>query len=107
MATIHKSGTATGNGGTLNISVGFEPDYIKVINDTAGAYLEWFAGMTAGHGYKRVAAGTGTKVTTGGLSVYAGSTSAGRGFTLGNDTDVNVNAVALRYIAVQNGPGAG
>ena len=107
MATITKTGTFTGTGAALNVSLGFEPDHVRIVNDTAGAALEWYSSMTAGHGYKRVAAGTGTKITSGGISTYTGSTTAGRGFTLGTDTDINVNAVTCRYIATQNGPGGG
>lgn len=107
MATIVKTGTVTGTGAAINVSIGFEPDYVKVINDTAGAFLEWYSSMTDGHGYKRVAAGTGTKITANGISIYAGSDTAAKGFTLGTDVDVNVNAVALRYIAISDGPGAG
>lgn len=105
MATITKFGSVTGTGAAINVSVGFVPDYVKVINDTAGASIEWFSGMTDGHGYKRVAAGTGTKITSGGISDFTGSSTAGEGFTLGADADVNVNTVTLRYVAIQNGPG--
>jgi hypothetical protein len=104
MPTNIKTGTVTGTGASLNVSVGFAPDYVKVWNDTAGDQLEWASNMTAGHAFKRVAAGTGTKITTGGISLFTGSATQQAGFTIGNDA-VNGAAVTLRYLAVANGPG--
>jgi len=105
MPTNIKTGTVTGTGAALNVSVGFSPDYVKVFNDTAGDSLEWLSNMTAGHAFKRVAAGTGTKITTGGVSLFTGSATQQAGFTIGVDA-VNTAAAVIRYIAVSNGPGA-
>ncbi len=105
MPTNIKTGTVTGTGAAINVSLGFSPDHVIVINDTAGDRLEWFSNMTAGHAYKRVAAGTGTKITANGISQFTGSATQQAGFTIGTDA-VNTNAVTLRYVAYANGPGA-
>lgn len=100
---LMKSGTVTGTGAALNVSLGFKPSYVKILNDTAGDSLEYYDSMADGSAYKRVAAGTGTKITSGGISQYAGaSPSTPRGFTLGAD-GVNAVGVTLRYIATGNG----
>lgn len=104
MPTNIKTGTVTGTGAALNVSLGFAPDYVKVFNDTAGDSIEWMSNMSAGHGFKRVAAGTGTKITTGGVSLFTGSATQQAGFTVGTDA-VNTNGVVLRYVATANGPG--
>lgn len=105
MPTNVKAGTVTGTGAAINVSVGFAPDYVRVTNDTAGDMLEWYSNMAAASAYKRVAVGTGTKITTGGISLFTGSATQQAGFTIGADA-VNANTVVLRYLAVSNGPGA-
>lgn len=51
-----KKGTFTGTGATLRVEVGFEPDYVKVINlndaGTLAPILEWIAGMTDAYAIK-------------------------------------------------------
>lgn len=97
-----KAGTVTGTGALINIELGFKPTYVLVVNDTAGDRLEYYDSMADGSAYKRVAAGTGTKITSNGISQYAGDSSHKRGFSIGTD-GVNANAVTLRYIAIGNG----
>lgn len=97
-----KTGTVNGTGAAINVSLGFKPTHVKVFNDTAGDNLEYLDSMADGSAYKRIAAGTGTKITTGGISQYAGNSANARGFTIGND-GVNANGVTLRWIAVGNG----
>lgn len=96
-----KTGSVTGTGAAINVALGFIPDHVRVVNDTAGAALEAFGDMTDGHAYKRVAAGTGTKITSNGISDYSAD-GAAKGFTIGADADVNVNGVTLRYIATRS-----
>lgn len=105
------TGNVEGTGAAINISLGFIPRYVKCFNyDDAGALapvMEWFEGMTAGHGLKSLSivdSGTtglasSAKVTANGISEYAGSTTAGAGFTIGADTDLNVSAETIHYVA--------
>ena len=109
-----KVGTVEGTGSAINVSIGFQPDYIEVYNyDDAGGLaptIKWFSGMTAGHGLKTLkvidSGSTGNassaKITSGGLSQYAGSDSAGQGFTIGTDSDLNASGETLYYIAMRN-----
>jgi hypothetical protein len=94
-------GTGTGTGAAINIELGFQPDYVHITNLTSRDELTWYKGMTAAHGLKRVAAGTGTAITSLGISMYAGvDGTTGRGFTIGADTDINVAAETYYYIAM-------
>ena len=69
------SGTFIGTGATLVLGIGFKPDWVKLLNLTAGAYgatLEW---------HKRMAAGATSKTTgpqEGILTVYASGNSVAR-----------------------------
>lgn len=94
-----KIGTVLGTGAAINVSLGFAPSSVEIINDTAGDSLQWMSSMGAGHAYKRIATGVGSKITSGGISAYAGDESNGKGFTIGVD-GVNASGVALRYIAI-------
>ena len=104
MATIVKVGTYTGSGASQNISIGFIPDYVRIVNITAPAVDEWFNGMTAGTSVTT----TGTaaiRAAPGGITAFAGTAAeAGQGFTVG--AALSTNASVYRYVAEQNGPGA-
>lgn len=100
------TGSYTGNGAAQNISLGWVPDHIKVINVTdSDATWEWFKGMTDGTAVKTSAAVA--PLAANGISEYAGSavpgSEAGAGFTIG--TDLSEDTKVHRYIAYRNGPG--
>lgn len=80
----------TGTVAATSFTVGFRPRLVRVINETSRDMMEWFEGMTDGHGVKTVAAGTRTKVTSNGITV------TDKGFTVGLDTDVLVTSEQLR-----------
>lgn len=104
MATITKCGTVTGTGAAINISVGFVPDYVIIANTTDGDTVDlWWNGMAAGTSIT-IAAAAITRAAPDGITAYAGSTTAGQGFTIG--AGISENAKVLRYTAIQNGPGA-
>jgi hypothetical protein len=107
-------GTVEGTGAAINIELGFIPKYVKVFNyDDAGSLfctLEWWSGMAAASGLKTssiVDDGTTTlksseKITSLGISEYAGSAGANsEGFTIGAETDVNVSAETMFYMAIR------
>ena len=104
MPTNIKTGTVTGTGAALNVSLGFAPDHVIVINDTTLDRLDWYSNMPAASGYKSVAVGTRTKITVNGISLFTGSATQQAGFTLGTD-GTNANTNVLRYFATANGPG--
>jgi hypothetical protein len=89
-----ESGTAV----AITITTGFKPRYIKVVNETGLCMEEWFEGMTAAHAVKTVDSGSGTtdivNLSSNGITVSSS------GFTIGVDTDINVTAEQLRWIAM-------
>jgi hypothetical protein len=107
------TGTVEGTGAAINVSCGFTPRYVKLFNlDDAGALaptLEWFEGMDAASGIKNLKiADNGTTgkavnalVTTNGISTYAGSSTASKGFTIGADGDINASGETILYMAIR------
>lgn len=97
------TGTLDGTGAAINIEIGWIPDHVVVQNIEAAdfARLEWYTGMTAAHAIKTVTS-TKSKITSLGISAYAGTTTAQQGFTIGADTDVNVVDEALTWMAFRN-----
>ncbi len=113
MAIRFKKGSITGTGSAINVELGFTPLYVRIWNpNDAGSLwptMEWIEGMTSAHSFKTKAItdsgatgnATDTKVTTNGITVYAGVEGANaKGFTLGADADMNVSAEVLYYIAI-------
>lgn len=80
----------------ITITCGFKPRYVKVLNTAStGGYMEWFEGMAAAYGFKYLSAdGTGALVTSNGITV------SDSGFIIGLDTDINVKAEQIRWIAL-------
>ncbi len=104
MATITKVGTYTGTGAAINVSVGFIPDYVLIVNTTAPAADVWFNGMTAATSVT-ISGTAATRAAPNGITAFAGTAAvAGQGFTAG--AGLSTNASVYRYLAVQNGPGA-
>lgn len=100
-------GQVTGTGAIINVAIGFLPDYIKLVNRTSGAMLEWFrAAGTAGGSRKTVVAGTVTVVTGAASVTTLSSATAGEGFVIPADAQVNVAAQVIDYFATRSGPGA-
>jgi hypothetical protein len=91
MATITKAGSYNGTGAALNISVGFIPDYVMIVNVTAATSLT-ISGTAA------------LRAAPNGVTAFAGTPAlAGQGFSVG--PGLSTNAQLYYYIAVQNGPG--
>ena len=103
MATITKIGSVVGTGAAVNISIGFIPDYVVIANVTDGDVIDhWWSGMTAGTSVS-VAAAAITRAAPDGITTYAGSATAGQGFTIG--AGISEVGKTLRYTAIQSGPG--
>lgn len=112
-----KIGTYTGTAALINVSLGFIPDYVRIINaNDAGALdpsLEWFKGMGDGFGLKQLRivdnATTTNKsqaiITSNGISAYAGDSTHAPGFTIGADADLNATGEVGYYIADRTGSG--
>jgi hypothetical protein len=100
-------GTYTGTTAAVNISLGFAPTKVRVVNVTDGDDAwEWFDGMTAGHAlYTRSLTDNATtgnssmsRITSNGISPYGGSGSAAPGFTAG--TALSESAKLFAYEAI-------
>lgn len=86
---------STATAAAFKITTGFQPRYVKVMNQDAGnEIMEWYEGMTAAYGMKTLTTGTASMVTSNGITVAAD------GFTVGLDTDINVTDEQLSWIAI-------
>jgi len=104
------TGTVEGTGAAINVKCGFKPRYVKLFNvDDAGSkmpILEWHDQLGAGYGIKWLIGTTYTTpsiITSLGITLYCGSDADGdgQGFTIGADTDVNVSAETILWIALR------
>lgn len=84
----------TGVAAAFNISCGFKPRFVQVLNVASGDKMEWFEGMADASALKTVAAGTRTLILTLGITPLA------NGFTVGLDTDVNVSSEQTNWEAL-------
>lgn len=83
----------TGTVAAFPITLGFKPRHVVVINNTSSDREEWVEGMASPSAIKQVAAGTGSAITTNGITV------TDNGFTIGLDTDINVTSEQLTWYA--------
>lgn len=82
-----------GTGADLEVQkIGFRPSYVRIVNVTDPVTLEHFEGMGDASGFKHIDA-TQSFITTLGITLTED------GFTLGADTDVNVDGEALWIVA--------
>lgn len=97
------TGTYTGTGAAVVVSLGFKPSKIEVYNDTDGdERWVWLEGMAAASAYKVAADGTQTKITSNGISAYAGTRGGNSiGFTVG--TALSEDTKVFRYVAYRGG----
>lgn len=96
-----KVGTYVGTGAAITLSLGFIPDYIQVTNLTDGdARWERYTGMTAAHAITIAADGAQSRITSNGITEFAGSSTAAPGITLG--TALSESGDTFGYVAVRN-----
>ena len=84
----------TGTVAAFDITCGFKPRYVRIVNETSGDVEEWYEGMADSEAYKRVAAGTGALITSNGIIPLD------KGFTVGLDTDIHVTSEQLSWLAL-------
>ena len=86
----------TGNGVASRAftGLGFSPDYVMVLSANGNAVVQRSTSMTASYRFDQTAAGANDV-----LSLDA------NGFTVGNGTEVNQNAIAYHYVAWNATPG--
>lgn len=96
-----KYGTVEGTGAVIAIDLGFKPRVVKIFNVDGKCTLEWNEAMGAGKGYKVL---TGIDSTADTVSLHSFISSGGitpsiGGFSIGADTDINVEAETICYEA--------
>jgi len=84
----------TGTAAAFKITVGFQPRFVRVINEDGDCHEEWYEGMADAESMKMLTGGTYAKMTTHGITV------ASDGFTVGLDTDINVTSQQLSWLAI-------
>jgi hypothetical protein len=101
------TGKVTGTGAAINISnVDFTPRKVVLRNVTSADQMTWVDTMPNAYGMKTVAAGTTSYVTSGGITPITQANlgdgqSPGRGFTIGTDSDLNVLAEVIHWVAYE------
>ena len=92
--------TVEGTGSAISITTGWTPGVVFLWNVDGDCQMVWEKNMGAGYGQKTVDSGSGatdvSTITTGGI------TSAANGFSIGTDSDVNVNAQTLMWMAFRD-----
>lgn len=100
MASPISIGTYTGTGAAINISLGWVPDWVRIVNATDGTNVsEWFNGMAAASAISVVTTAGPVLDATNQISAYSAGTLAA-GFTVG--TDLSTSAKVYRYVAGRN-----
>lgn len=100
MSAKMRFGSYTGTGASLNIEVGFIPDFLIVVNETDGDIMHfWFDGMAAGASTDIGAAVIANP--TGSISRFVGTpATVGQGFATG--ADASESAKVYRWAAFQS-----
>lgn len=88
------TGAVTGTGALIAVTtVGFRPRRVRILNVTGLANGEWINTMADDSVVKQITAGTMTLETSDGIIPLA------NGFSIGADTDLNVSAELIHYVA--------
>jgi len=88
------NGAVLGTGANLDVlTVGFRPRRVTLFNEDGLATAEWTDSMADGEMLKAITAGTISMVTTTGITPLA------NGFRIGADTDINVAAEKVHWVA--------
>ena len=95
-----KTGTVEGTGSAINITCGFIPKYVKLINIDGDATGEWTEDMTDDEIFKDLPTGVMAQMASGGITPMTVNGTV-LGFTIGTDTDINVSAETLMWIAMR------
>jgi hypothetical protein len=99
-------GAVVGTGAAQNIVIGFQPDFVILVDTTNNNLVDmWFRGMAAGTAINHSGAAPALRGSPNGMTAYVGTAAGnGEGFTIG--AAESVNGATLRYFATRSGPGA-
>lgn len=91
--------TVVGTGADIDVELGFAPSRVQLLK-ADGATLDWIPAMGDGFGMKTLTTVAPVMLTTLGISAYPGVVAEKSvGFTIGADTDLNVDAEVIYYTA--------
>lgn len=107
MMDFIKTGTVEGTGALISIAVGFKPKIVKLINVDGRAMLFWNERLGDGDGYKVLTGIDATAdtvslhslITSNGVTAVDGDHDTKSGFTIGTDSDINVNGETIIWEA--------
>ncbi len=89
-------GAVLGTGSLLEVrQVGFRPRTVQLINIDSADELYWTSTMVDGGGLKRLAAGAASVLTADGVTPLSD------GFSLGADSDLNVDGETVHFEATE------
>lgn len=92
------TGSSTGDGTALDVTLGFIPRHVRVFNLTDVILWEKFEAMPASNSVKQVTAGTTTLDTTSAIVIKGAATADGyAGFQM--SAGANANAKVLHWVA--------
>jgi hypothetical protein len=115
---VVKASSILGTGAAITVVTGWTPDYVKLFNfsDAAALFatLEWFNGMPAASALKTLKSidsgvtgnASSTLITVGGITLWAGSSTLGKGFIIGTDVNLNVAGQTFSFLALRGTDGA-
>lgn len=111
MSNGFKSGSITGTGAAITVSIGWIPEHVEVVNpNDAGSLwptLKWWKGFADASGIKTLRTvdngstgnASSNKITTNGITPFAGDATRAPGFIIGADADINVAGEVIYYSA--------
>lgn len=100
------TGSETGTGSAINVTCGFQPKVIWILNETDPGIFIWTDTMADAEMVKLTDAPALTFPTSDGVSAYAGSIAANsKGFTIGADSDMNATSDVIHWVAFGDSSG--
>lgn len=102
------TGKVTGTGSVIEIELDFNVGKVELFNVDGLATLVWTKSMLPGYGLKQITAGTISLITSNGVTPVKkqvfGDSGDPRGFKIGADTDINVSAEVIHWVATEDRP---
>lgn len=94
------TGSETGTGSAINVTCGFTPKAVIIINETDPGLYIWSDTMADAEVMHLTDAVALTFPTSDGISAYTGSVATNsKGFTIGADSDMNGSSDVIHWIA--------
>lgn len=91
------SGTFVGTGAAIAVPIGWQPDFVRIVNITDGTTAEeWYTGMANGTSVK-MTSGAIAPVAANAISLLPGDVNQTKGFTVGSAS--NIAGKTYAYVA--------